>query len=155
MQNKPLLKTLLTTLLILLLCACDRQQVYSHYEHIDSEGWERSDTIYFNIPSIRESGDYQMTVGVRSKLSYPFQELVLNVHNTILPKAENRRYTINCQIYDHDGEADNGIAYIQHEYPVGIISLSQEDSIRIAVTHHMQQWQIRGISDVGISLRRQ
>lgn len=154
MQNKPLLKVLLSALMLLSLCTCDRQKCYSHYEHVDKDGWERGDTIYFKIPAVRESGAYQITVGVRSKLSYPYQALVLNVRNTVLPKYDSRQYAINCQIFDQNGEADNGISYIQHEYPIDTISLSQDDSVCIAVTHNMQQWQIRGISDIGISLRR-
>ena len=110
--------------------------------------------MFFRNPPDKEAGVYQIAVGVRSQLSYPYQTLVLNVHNTILPKTDSRRRSITCQIYDETGETDNGIAYTQHEFPLDTISLSQNDSIHIAVTHLMQQWQIHGISDIGISLTR-
>jgi len=154
MQNRPFIRALLSTVFLLSLCACDRQKCYSHYEHITTDGWQRGDTIYFSIPPVRESGVCQITVGVRASHSYPFQSLALNVHTTVLPKSDSRRHNIDCRIYDQDGESDNGIAYIQHEFPIDTISLSQGDSVRIAVAHDMQQWQIRGISDIGISLSR-
>ena len=91
---------------------------------------------------------------MRSSLSYPYQTLVLNVRKTILPKSESRGHSITCRIYDETGETDNGIAYTQHEFPLDTLSLSQNDSIHIAVTHLMRQWQIHGISDIGISLTR-
>lgn len=154
MQNKLLLKTLFSALILLLLCACESKMCYSHYEHIDNDGWERGDTVFFKIPPVKEAGVYQLAVGVRSRLSYPYQTLVLNVHHTILPKTDSRGRSITCPIYDETGETDNGIAYTQHEFPLDTISLSQNDSIHIAVTHLMRQWQIHGISDIGISLTR-
>jgi gliding motility-associated lipoprotein GldH len=154
MQNKPLLKSMLLALMLLSLCACDRQKCYSHYEHLDNGGWERGDTIFFKIPPIKETGVYQIAVNVRSSLSYPYQTLVLNVRKTILPKSESRGHSITCRIYDETGETDNGIAYTQHEFPLDTLSLSQNDSIHIEITHLMRQWQIHGISDIGISLTR-
>ena len=51
----------------LLLGACQqRDVVYTHYEHVSNDGWERMDTIHFSVPSIKETGNYHQQLMLRT-----------------------------------------------------------------------------------------
>ena len=55
MRNKHLL-TILILAVAAILTGCDRRTVYSHYEHVPLEGWEKIDTIFFEVPPVKEAG---------------------------------------------------------------------------------------------------
>ena len=55
MQNKAI--TLILAMAgFLMMVACDRSVVYNHYEHVDKQGWARTDTVHFYVPPITLTG---------------------------------------------------------------------------------------------------
>ena len=63
----------------LLLSACRRELAYHAYRSTPMEGWEQGDTLHFHVDTLRRTGTYAMSLGVRSSAStpYPFQTLWL------------------------------------------------------------------------------
>ena len=57
--------------------ACDRKTIYVHYEHTPITGWDKSDVLYYDVPAIKEEGDYKEDIGLRVVNTYPFQGLSL------------------------------------------------------------------------------
>ena len=87
MRNKHLL-TILILAVAVVLTGCDRNKVYSHYEHVPQGGWDKTDTLFFEVPPVKEAGTYQEEIGIRTDLDYPFQSLALVVAQEIHPKGE-------------------------------------------------------------------
>lgn len=54
------------------LVSCNRKTVYYHYEHTPIEGWEKNDTLTFNVSPMAVAGDYREHIGLRINGSYPF-----------------------------------------------------------------------------------
>lgn len=153
MRNKSqhLFALLLTVAMVF--AACDRKKVYAHYEHSDSEGWEKTDTLRFSIPPVKEDGKYQETLGIRSNNSFPFKSLTVTVEQTVLPKGEKKNYTLNCSITDDLGsKKGDGISLFQYEFPITKLDLQKGDSIEIAIVHDMKRDILPGLRDVGIML---
>ena len=71
----------------MMLTSCQERVVYSHYESTPIKGWERNDTLSFDIPSIQKGGYFEEVLGLRINGEYPFMGLSLVVKQTVLPSG--------------------------------------------------------------------
>lgn len=146
---------------VLTVSGCNRKTVYHHYEHTPNVGWEKIDTLFFDIPPVSRSAVLQEEIGLRISQRYPFLRLSLIVQQEVIPDAQSgkRRFvrtdTLNCSLYDEDGTAKGkGIGYYQYSFYLTDLSVSEKDSLHIAVRHNMRREILQGIVDVGILLRQ-
>jgi len=154
MRNKQLL-TILTVAVAALFAGCDSKTVYSHYEHTPQEGWEKIDTLFFEVPPVKEAGIYQEEIGIRTDIGFPFQSLALNVAQDVLPQGEHYQTTINCVLYDETGkERGSGISRFQTVVYLTDVKLNEGESMRISITHNMRRELMSGVSDIGIILTK-
>ena len=96
-------KILFFFFIISLFSACNGDMTYSKYTDISIAGWERSDSVIFNIPPLKQTGTYAPTLGVRIDNSFPFKSVAVIVEQTVYPKKTIFRDTINCKLYDDKG----------------------------------------------------
>ena len=154
MRNKHLLTILILTVAAVF-TGCDPKKVYSHYEHIPHEGWDKTDKLFYEVPPVKEAGTYQEEIGIRTDLDYPFQSLALVVAQEIHPKGEFLQTIKNCSLYDESGkERGNGISRFQNVIYLSDIQLEKGDSLRICITHNMRREMISGLSDIGMILTK-
>ena len=132
---------------ILVLTSCDNQIVYSHYEPTPLSGWHK-DSVYTYDFSVEDTvSSYQVIVNFRHTDFYPYQNMWLFVNNDTIEfyLADDRGKWL--------GKGRNGIINMPVLY---------EDSIRftnrgvntISVQHAMRDSLLRGVSDVGITIRK-
>lgn len=139
----------------LALTSCNRHTIYSHYESIASEGWERNDSICFDIPTIPEDGEYTQTIGLRTDNTYPYKNLTLVVKRYEGRGARDegrgaRCDTLDIQIADDEGNLlGTGMNHYQYEMALPSITLHQGDSLHVSVTHLMRRECLPGITDLG------
>lgn len=135
------------------LMSCNRKTVYNRYNHTPLAGWEKNDTLIFKIPPFAASGNYKEEIGLRINDSYPFMGLCLIVEQTILPSNLTKSDTINCKLFDKDGNVKGrGISYYQYNFHFTDVSVNAGDSIEIRVRHNMKREILPGISDIGIKI---
>lgn len=140
----------------MMLASCDSGTVFSHYESTPVRGWERNDTLSFNIEPLQETGMYAEEVGLRITGAYPFKGLSLIVEQTIQPSNITIVDTLNCDLIDDIGHANGkGINHYQYLYPLTTIKLSKDESVHVAIRHCMKREILPGITDVGLKLSRQ
>lgn len=138
----------------LVLTGCSRQTVFSRYESVSSEGWERGDSMVYVVP-VREGGTYQEEVGIRSTRLYPFMNLAVIVAQQALPSGVQRVDTLYIGITDEEGHAvGEGVSYRQATVPAAAITLQAGDSLRVCIRHYMHKECLPGITDVGFILKR-
>ena len=143
MRNKHLL-TILILAVAAVMTGCDPKKVYSHYEHVPQEGWDKPDTLF-----------YQEEIGIRTDISFPFQSIALVIAQDIYPKGKHLQTVKNCVLYDKTGkERGNGISRFQNVIPLTDIQLEKGDSLRICITHNMRREMMTGISDIGFILTK-
>ncbi len=128
------------------------------YAPVPVEGWETGDTLHFPIDTIREGGDYLLTVGVRTSASkpYPFRSIWLLIcqhrHN---PESFSRD-TLECQLANERGDAlGNGTSLYTSTQPWRTLQLPEGSSADITITHIMRRDILQGVTDVGIKLEKQ
>ena len=145
----------------LTLSSCKDSLVYDHYTHTPIAGWEKNDTLSFDIPPLETSGDYEEQLGLRITGAYPFMGLTLIVEQTIYPDKSKKwektvkSDTIQCDLIDKNGVTrGQGISYYQYNFPVAVHSLCEKDSLHITVRHDMKREILPGISDIGLKLER-
>lgn len=160
------MKRLFYTLLIigayLALSSCKESLVYDKYSHTPIAGWEKNDTLSFEIPPLATSGNYQEMLGLRITGSYPFMGLTLIVEQTIYPdptrKSEKmeKTDTIQCNLLDQNGATrGQGISYYQYNFPINIYQMNENDSIHVTIRHDMKREILPGISDIGFKMVKQ
>lgn len=149
------MKGLFLTLFIwvALLSSCTNGLVYDQYHHTPLAGWEKNDTLFFDVARLQEAGLYTTDLGLRINGSYPFTGLTLIVTQTILPQRQTRRDTVNCELMTSRGTIKGqGLSYYQYTYHVASLKLQKGDSLHVSVRHDMKREILPGISDVGIQL---
>jgi gliding motility-associated lipoprotein GldH len=156
MRNKNLLAGLLLAFAVLIIGSCGQKKIYSHYEHLDNSGWDKADTLHFGIPPVVEGGLYSGEMGMRIGLDFPYENLVVDVTETIYPSRIQKTYTLDCTLTEQSGQWKGaGVNYIQYLFPVGSIQLHAGDSVHYAISHKMKRIQIPCVYNVGINLSQQ
>ena len=146
---------LLAAMLLLVLSACNRKLVYDRYLSTPISGWEKNDTLSYDIRPVSGTDTYDMWLGLRTSEAYPFTAITLIVEQHIYPKDTIVNDTVNCKLTDRHGNASGtGVNFHQYRFPVTELQLQDGDSIHIRVRPDMKREILPGISDVGISLRR-
>lgn len=133
--------------------SCNESKVYDKYDHTPLSGWEKNDTLRFDIPRLTADGMYESTLGLRITDNYPFMGLTLIVEQRLMPADTIFTDTVKCELTDRNGKTrGKGVSYYQFRFPVTKMQLSNGDSLHIRVRHDMKREMLPGISDVGISL---
>ena len=159
----PTVTTSMRNKLIILLAAialagvsCDRKTMYHHYEHVESDGWDKNDTLKFAFSSIEVAGNYREWVELRIDNTYPFMKLTMLVEQKVYPLGKIHQQSVECNLMSSDGHpSGTGISYYHYQIPLTDIELNKGDSLEIHIVHNMKREIMPGITDVGIRLRAQ
>lgn len=142
--------------MLIVLAACNRRLVYDKYVSTPVAGWEKNDTLSFEISPVDSAASYQSYLGLRITDAYPFTALTLIVEQHVYPRDEIKIDTVHCQLTDDRGNATgNGLSYHQYKFPITLMQLQHGDSIHVRVRHDMKREILPGVSDIGMSLRRE
>lgn len=151
-MNYKLHKVLLLAVVIVI-SACDLDTVYFHYGHTPIQGWEKNDTLTFDVGPIERPGIYDTNLGLRINGAYPFTTLALIVEKTIYPRKQVLTDTVICKLTSEGNDARrHGTSYSQYTTQTSGITLSPGDSIHITVRHCMKRDILPGISDIGMRI---
>ncbi len=138
---------------MVLMASCSKRPLYTHYEHVPIDGWEKNDILSFDIPPVKESGYYRQDMCLRVMNSFPFLSLNLVVKQTVLPSGYIHTDTVSCSVYDRQGNAKGpGVSYYQYKFHFNTIKLLKGDSLHISVKHNMKREIMPGVSDIGIQM---
>lgn len=137
------------------LLACSRGNVYVCYHHVPSGGWDKNDTLTYDVPPL-PSGRYREEVGLRIDRSYPFTSLSLVVKHIVLPSGYVHYDTLTCRLVDNNGKfRGQGVSLYQHTFHLNTLQLHDGDSLHVSIKHNMKREVMQGVSDVGIRLDRE
>lgn len=136
-----------------LLSACEDGRVYSRFVPAPVDGLEKNDTAVFDVPPMPASGRYRQEVGLRITAAYPFTNLCLQVEQTVEPGRRVRVDTLDCRLYDADGNVlGRGISVLQYGFILADVYLQKGDSLHVCVRHIMKREILPGIADIGFSM---
>lgn len=141
--------------MLLLFSSCDNGVVYDTYNHTQIEGWEKNDTLVFDVPRLVSSGRYRMEVGLRTNGTFPFTGLSVVVEQTVIPGYKTFTDTLRCRLTDEKGNVlGRGVSCFQYNFILSDVDLAKGDSLHVRVRHIMKREILPGISDVGLKVTR-
>ena len=133
--------------------SCATDTVYYSYAHTPVAGWEKNDTLTFNIPGMAAPGTYSQQVGLRMTSAFPFTSISLIVEQRIMPRGKVLTDTIKCPITDIRGNfLGDGISSFQYMFPLREVTLNKKDSIHVSIRHSMKREILPGVSDIGLKM---
>lgn len=135
--------------------SCDTHTPYFHYNHTPIDGWEKNDTLTYDISPLTIGGEYYTSIGLRVNGAFPFTKLYLVMEQDIIPSMRHKVDTVCFQITNSEGRYNgDGISHYQYTMPVDRDFLQANDSLHITIRHCMKRDILPGISDVGVRLDR-
>lgn len=156
------MKRLLKNSLLLLftawcITACNQHTVYHSYQSIPYKGWEKSDTLFFQVP-ITDSlpTTLQLFAEVRNGSDYQHQNLYLIISNNLSDSLTIKTDTIEFVLTDKTGKwigAGWGSLY-QSVKPLGTALTTQPGTYTFKIVHGMKNELLPGINNIGIRIER-
>lgn len=141
--------------MLLSFSSCDNGVVYDTYNHTQIEGWEKNDTLVFDVPRLVSSGRYRMEVGLRTNGTFPFTGLSVVVEQTVIPGYKTFTDTLRCRLTDEKGNVlGRGVSCFQYNFILSDVDLAKGDSLHVRVRHIMKREILPGISEVGLKVTR-
>lgn len=135
--------------------SCDTHTPYFHYDHTPVDGWEKNDTLTFDVPPMKIGGEYQTSLGLRLNGEFPFTKLYLIMEQDIIPGMRHKVDTVCFEVANSSGRyTGHGISYLQYTVPVDRDFLQANDSLHITIRHCMKRDILPGISDIGVRIDR-
>lgn len=137
---------------VLAIAACSHLPVYSHYEHLESDGWDCRDSITFTA-NVSDSAVYQLNLGLRANNSFPFTQLTLVAHCYSAVSHVDRTDTITLNITDSEGNMKGkGTTVFHYDALLPDMLLFAQDTLYVTVSHVMTRHLLPGITDVGLTV---
>ena len=152
-RKNSLLLTMIIAAALVMTTGCSRLPIYSHFETVGANGWDRADTLHFIVP-IAHDGQYKLCLDLRADSRYPYTQIVINT------QFSSRRSTLathpsllTIDITDDDGNfLGCGSGIYQYHVSIPSAQLTKGDTLKVNVAHGMNRQLLPGISDVGITV---
>lgn len=143
-------------LVVLINVSCNqRRMIYNHYEHTPLSGWEKNDSLCFDIRPVAEAGTYRTELGVRISNEFPFLGITMEIRQTVLPSGKTTSRAMECKFIDKNGFIQgSGISLYQYSFPLDDVTLEKGDSLHIVIRHNMKREIMPGIPEIGILLEK-
>lgn len=140
-------RIILILLSSLLLIACDKSTVYMQYTPIPVTGWHQDSILQYDFDITDTISTYQVLINVRHTETYPYQNMWLFVNNDTIEfyLADDRGLWL--------GNGRNGLIDMPVLYEDAAI-FAHSGTHTITIQHAMRNEQLHGISDVGLTIRK-
>ncbi len=140
---------------IIFFSACNEHKVYDKFRETPMSGWEKNDTLKYDVPRVKVGGSYHIGLSMRIGNNFPFKSITLIVEQTIFPSHKKNTKSVKCNVIDNNGRATGrGIGIYQYDFDVTTLNLHANDSLHICIRHNMKREIIPGVSNVGIYVSR-
>ena len=150
MKAKRLLQLSLGSILC---AACIRGTLMHHFEHIDPEGWDRSDTLLFQLPPITHEGHFQFDVNMRYTNSFPYKGIWMVAETRLNHPVAARRDTLYMEAADERGiPVGDGLNLLQLSTPLYSLHLEPGQEGTLRLYHLMRPETMPGIREIGIKV---
>lgn len=139
-----------------LIAACNENTVYHSYRSIPSDGWQKSDTLFFSIPVKDSLRLFHLSAEIRNKSSYAYRNLYLSVSHNLEDSTTWKTDTLLLVLADKEGKW-NGTGWgslFQSTLPIGSAVVQHPGNYTFKIAHGMQDELLKGINDIGIKIEK-
>ena len=137
----------------LIIASCIDGIYFHSYKPLPEEGWERRDTICFDLPQADQDFNGTLTIGLRTKAYIGMQDIVLAVEQLNDSAEVCRRDTIRYPLTDTKGDAlAKGVNHHQYETEQLPISMKKGQGGFVRIHHLMRNEMVQGFTELGIKI---
>lgn len=157
LKNRNLcLKGIILLFVASLLSACDKQTVYHSFQSLPTEGWLREDTLSFDVKVTDSLTYYKLSLEVRNRSNYPYQNLPLSICYTTADSIPSPADTIQLILADKEGiwKGDGWGGLYQTAVSAGSVQIGKPGTYLFKVAYTLPDERLQGINDIGIKLKR-
>ena len=135
------------------LLSCINGTMSHSYKPLPAEGWERRDTVCFDLPQTAEDFNGTLTIGLRTIAHVGMQDIVLAVDQLSEASELCRRDTVRYPLTNAEGDAlMPGVNHHQYETQQLPISMKKGHGGTIRIHHLMTPETMYGITELGIRI---
>lgn len=137
-----------------LIAACNENTVYHSYQSIPSEGWKKSDTLFFNVPVKDSLTLLQLSAEIRNESNYAYRNIYLMISQNLEDSMVWKTDTLLLILADKEGKW-NGTGWgslFQSTLPIGSAVVRHPGNYTFKVIHGMQDEVLKGIHDIGVRI---
>lgn len=145
--------SLLFPLIGLSLAACTGGTLFHSYKPLPAEGWDRRDTVCFDLPKAETDIDGTLFIGLRTAANISYQDVVIAVEQHFETPSSYRCDTVRYPLADAEGFAlSPGVNHHQYETQHLPIHLQKGQSGSVSIHHLMRHETLPDITEVGIRI---
>ncbi|WP_455585780.1 gliding motility lipoprotein GldH [Bacteroides sp.] len=140
-----------------LITACNENTVYHSYRPIPLEGWQKSDTLFFNVPVKDSLRHLHLSAEIRNKSNYAYRNLYLSVSYNLEDSTKWKTDTLLLILADKEGKwyGTGWGSLFQSTLPIGSVVVRHPGNYTFKIIHGMQDELLKGINDIGIKIERE
>ena len=134
----------------------DKQTVYHSFQSLPTEGWLREDTLSFDVKVTDSLTYYKLSLEVRNRSNYPYQNLPLSICYTTADSIPSPTDTIQLILADKEGiwKGDGWGGLYQTAVSAGSVRIGKPGTYLFKVAYTLPDERLQGINDIGIKLKR-
>ena len=135
------------------LAACTGGTLFHSYKPLPAEGWDRRDTVCFDLPKAETDIDGTLFIGLRTAANISYQDVVIAVEQHFETPSSYRCDTVRYPLADAEGFAlSPGVNHHQYETQHLPIHLQKGQSGSVSIHHLMRHETLPDITEVGIRI---
>ena len=149
------MKNAIWGIMCLAMVGCTKGTVVHRYEKVSLQGWERTDTLCYDLPAATKQQECLLSVGLRYNNDFPYEGIWIVVEGKTEAPSTYWCDTLYLRTADEDGTAlGHGVALMQNSVPLRNIRLEEGQHGRLRIWHIMHREVMPSIREVGIRLER-
>ncbi len=155
-QLRSMKEVVMAGMFLVMAASCHWGGTVFHQCHaVNGDGWQRSDTLLFELPVLPKQTDVDFLVDVRYTGEYPYRHLWLVIQSNVTDSLHWQTDTLCCTLYDEKGNfTGTGMAGMyQVEVPLGTRTPDGSSSARVQIRHCVNDASVKGVMDVGIRVK--
>lgn len=137
--------------------ACDKQTVYHNFHSLPGEGWNKQDTVVFDVAVCDSQTHYRLDIEIRNTARYPYQDIGLGLcycgPGISRTTTDSLHYILADRQGHWKGEGWGGL--YQTSFPAGTVRIDSAGTYHFRLVHTLPDETLQGINDIGIRLVRQ
>ena len=136
-----------------IIASCIGGTYFHSYKPLPAEGWERRDTVCFDLPQASQDFNGTLTIGLRTKAHVGMKDIVIAVEQLTDSAEVSRCDTVRYPLTDTEGDAlTPGVNHHQYETQHLPISMKKGQGGSVRIHHLMIPETVQGITELGIKI---
>lgn len=132
---------------------CHDGLFYSQYKSPNEKGWNKKNSLVYDLPKVEEESAFDVNVGIRIWENFEYKSIIL-ISRLYEDKKMVSVDTLYYNFYDSsDKSTGKGVGIVEHTKTLDHkYVLKPKHKYKVKINHHMLHNPITRVDNVGVSL---